>query len=220
MRGSWRCASAALIVMTIDTVAVPRAAADVVKPWEGVGENLQDIYGWPNGDVHGIGVCGHAAARVDARRAAAGSECRRTTRTPIRSARHQHRRRAHADRDPLALYGVGASEKATSSPLRARRRCRRWSSNSVVVSALKWLSIEQRPCPDGDPAQRSERTDDAASDRASDFDYNPLELDRGLWPSGHTASNFALVSSLLAFYPDEIWLPIVGYPSRSRSASG
>ncbi|MCA9583408.1 MAG: phosphatase PAP2 family protein, partial [Myxococcales bacterium] len=32
------------------------------------------------------------------------------------------------------------------------------------------------------------------------------------WPSGHTSSHMALASSLVAFYPDEVWLPFVAYP--------
>jgi membrane-associated phospholipid phosphatase len=47
-----------------------------------------------------------------------------------------------------------------------------------------------------------------------DFDFNPFKLSEGLrWPSGHTGSMFALVSSLVAFYPDELWIALIGYPA-------
>lgn len=47
------------------------------------------------------------------------------------------------------------------------------------------------------------------SDQATDFRPFGGAL---AWPSGHTSSHFALASALVAFYPDEEWLPWVLYP--------
>lgn len=84
----------------------------------------------------------------------------------------------------------------------------------VVVHALKWLTDRAGPFPDGDPTQeRWSGSVTRDSNSARDFDFNPFDLKWGIrWPSGHTSASVALVSSLFAFYPDELWLALVGYP--------
>ena len=82
------------------------------------------------------------------------------------------------------------------------------------MSSLKWITDRAGPYPDGDPMKRR-RTAKYFRNSADpmDFDFNPFKLSEGLrWPSGHTASMFALVSSLVAFYPDEVWIAALGYP--------
>jgi membrane-associated phospholipid phosphatase len=32
------------------------------------------------------------------------------------------------------------------------------------------------------------------------------------WPSGHTSACISVAASLTAYYPDQIWIPLVGYP--------
>jgi membrane-associated phospholipid phosphatase len=32
------------------------------------------------------------------------------------------------------------------------------------------------------------------------------------WPSGHTSSTVSVAAALTAYYPDELWVPLVGYP--------
>ena len=32
------------------------------------------------------------------------------------------------------------------------------------------------------------------------------------WPSGHTSACISVAASLTAYYPDQIWVPLVGYP--------
>jgi membrane-associated phospholipid phosphatase len=32
------------------------------------------------------------------------------------------------------------------------------------------------------------------------------------WPSGHTSATTSIVAALTAYYPDEVWIPLVGYP--------
>ena len=45
-----------------------------------------------------------------------------------------------------------------------------------------------------------------------DFWNSPLMEGRFFWPSGHTASIFAFVAALAAYYPDKKWIPLAGYP--------
>src|SRR5262249_14906903 len=54
-----------------------------------------------------------------------------------------------------------------------------------------------------------------------DFNFNPFDVDGGLnWPSGHTAAISSLVSSLVAYYPDQIWIAAIGYPTAAAIAVG
>jgi membrane-associated phospholipid phosphatase len=86
---------------------------------------------------------------------------------------------------------------------------------SLVVGAEKLLTGRRGPLqPDcavrcNDPADRTASAGDFALDV---WNHDPFATGRTLWPSGHTASAFALVSSLTAYYPDEAWIPAVGYP--------
>jgi membrane-associated phospholipid phosphatase len=92
----------------------------------------------------------------------------------------------------------------------------------VVVSTLKWLTDRAGPFPDGDPTQERWHGDLLRdSQRANDWNFNPFELSGGLrWPSGHAASNFALVSALVAFYPNELWIALLGYPFALAVSAG
>lgn len=85
---------------------------------------------------------------------------------------------------------------------------------SIVVSAEKLLTGRRGPLqPDcslrcNDPATR---TSDGG-DFAFVWTHDPFTSGRNMWPSGHTATAFALVSSLTAYYDEEAWVPAVGYP--------
>lgn len=84
----------------------------------------------------------------------------------------------------------------------------------VVVTMLKWLTDRAGPFPGGDPAARRWHSSVLRdSDDPLDFNFNPTDLRWGLrFPSGHTASNVAMVAALSAFYPRAWWLPVIGYP--------
>ncbi len=93
----------------------------------------------------------------------------------------------------------------------------------IIVTTLKWLTDRTGPYKDGDPEKRRGALGDFLrdSDDPTDFNFNPFDLSGGLrWPSGHTASHMALVSALVAFYPDQIWIALVGYPLVAAVAIG
>lgn len=58
----------------------------------------------------------------------------------------------------------------------------------------------------------SKRTSDPGDFRFDFWARNPASSGRTFWPSGHTATAVALVSSMHAYYPDQAWIPWVGYP--------
>lgn len=85
---------------------------------------------------------------------------------------------------------------------------------AVIITTLKWLTDRAGPYPDGDPKRRRASSSWFHDSKdPNDFNFNPFDIAGGLrWPSGHTASNIAIVSALVAFYPDEPWLAAIGYP--------
>jgi len=46
-----------------------------------------------------------------------------------------------------------------------------------------------------------------------DFWNHTFEDGRFMWPSGHTASMFALVTALTVYFPQKKWIPWLGYPA-------
>jgi membrane-associated phospholipid phosphatase len=191
------------------------ARAQVVHPWERLGANIEGVYGFPNVLFH-VGAVGATVPLVY------------WVDEPVQRYFQEH--------DPLtdgmgtfalisgaalpavipaSLYFGGLiaehDELATAGAAAAQAVI----MQLVVVHTLKWLTDRAGPYPDGDPTQErwsSSVTRDSNS--AKDFDFNPFNLRWGIrWPSGHTAASVALVSSLVAFYPDELWLALVGYPT-------
>jgi membrane-associated phospholipid phosphatase len=43
------------------------------------------------------------------------------------------------------------------------------------------------------------------------FHYFPLPVGPA-WPSGHTVATTSVVAALTGYYPDELWIPLFGYP--------
>jgi membrane-associated phospholipid phosphatase len=115
---------------------------------------------------------------------------------------------------PLGIYlgGIGAEHDELATAGAAALQA--VFVQGVIVTSLKWITDRAGPYPDGDPERASSGLGYLRnSNDPLDWDFNPFSLDGALrWPSGHTASHIALVSSLCAFYPDEVWLPLVGYP--------
>jgi membrane-associated phospholipid phosphatase len=197
-------------------LAAPNAAAaqEVVQPWERLGANLAGIYGWPNLAFH-LG-----AAAVTPPLMLAADE-------PVQVYFQKHDPLSAAFGTgaffvggavpiliPAALYlgGLATSESELASAGAAAVQA--MVVQFAAVNALKWLTDRAGPYPDGDPSKRRwyhGLLHDSL--RANDFDFNPFDLHGGVrWPSGHTASNVALVSALYGFYPDQPWIALIGYP--------
>lgn len=190
------------------------AAQETVQPWERLGANLASIYGWPNLLFH------LSAAAVTPPLMLAADE-------PVQVYFQVHDPLGDAFGTgavtiggvvpivaPAALYltGLAAGESELASAGSAAVQA--VVVQFVAVNALKWLTDRAGPFPNGDPKRRR-FTSGLFRDslRADDFDFNPFDLHGGLrWPSGHTASNVALVSALYAFYPEQLWIALIGYP--------
>ena len=207
-----RCAWVLLTLATCH--AVTASAQETVHPWQRVGAGLERIYAWPNVSFHisAAAVTPPLALWVD---------------EPVQEGFQEH--------DPLGdtfgpvtlVFGAIAplavlatfylndltaddSELTTASAATVQAVV----IQAVVVTTLKWSTDRAGPYPDGDPQRRrwvSRYFRDSKS--ATDFNFNPFDLEGGLrWPSGHTASAISIVSALVAFYPSEPWIAAIGYP--------
>ncbi|TNF38423.1 MAG: phosphatase PAP2 family protein [Deltaproteobacteria bacterium] len=82
--------------------------------------------------------------------------------------------------------------------------------NFVVTTLQKLVTDRPLPYVNGTGAGNYGAISIERTDNPRDFGFS---FGGGLaWPSGHTSSHMALASSLVAFYPDEEWLPWVAYP--------
>jgi membrane-associated phospholipid phosphatase len=196
--------------------AVPSAAAaqEVVHPWERIGASLSGIYGWPNTVFH-LG-----AAAITPPLVLAADE-------PVQVYFQRHDPLGDATgvaaltvggglpiAAPAALYFGGLIFSDAELATAGAAAIQAGVIQVVWVHALKWLTDRPGPFPDGDPKKtRWSQGLFRDSLHADDFNFNPFDVEGGLrWPSGHTASNVALVSALYAFYPDQLWIALVGYP--------
>lgn len=221
MRKPLRMFAAALCALTLGVSSQARAE-DVVHPWERLGHGILGSYEWPSTLWHigAVAVTPPLVFTLDSpiqdefqkpdafRQSFAEAMLVGGSLTPILI--------------PLGLYAGGlmgdAAELATAGAAAAQAV----AVQALWVTALKWMTDRAGPYPDGDPMRRRELSGIFRdSDDPADFDFNPFDLSGGLrWPSGHTASHFALVSALVAFYPKHPWIAAIGYPIALAVAIG
>jgi len=81
----------------------------------------------------------------------------------------------------------------------------------LATGALKLATGRAYPLNGGDP-RSPDRLDHP--DYATAFHpFQRLDLPTlPAWPSGHTSACISVAASLTAYYPDELWIPLVGYP--------
>jgi membrane-associated phospholipid phosphatase len=81
----------------------------------------------------------------------------------------------------------------------------------VTTSFLKVALGRDYPLHGGDP-QAPDRLDHPEYAR----DFHPFQRlnlpSLPAWPSGHTSSFISVAASLTAYYPEKLWIPLVGYP--------
>jgi membrane-associated phospholipid phosphatase len=204
----------ALPLLLLLAIAAPARADEVIHPWELLGTSLESSFSWPT-------VPWYAAAVVVTPPLvwSADAPIQDAFQTP-KGARELFGQTAFAVGGvapvvvPLGLYLSGLATSESELATAGAAALQAAAFQAVFVSALKWITDRAGPYPDGDP-NRKRRTSSIFRDSSDpdDFNFNPFDISGGLrWPSGHTASNVALVSALFAFYPDELWIPAVGYP--------
>lgn len=205
----------AIVWLWIALVPAASARADeVIHPWNLLGSSITSSFGWPAvlWHVGAIAITPPLVAEAD------GPVQRAFQKPP--GARQAFGLTAFVVGGgapvvvPLGLYlgglAAGESELATAGAAALQAA----AIQAVYVSTLKWITDRAGPYPDGKADRRRALTGIFRdSDDPADFDFNPFDIKGGLrWPSGHTASNVALVSALYAFYPDEHWIAAIGYP--------
>lgn len=186
------------------------AADDIVHPWDAVGENLEGIYSWPNVmlQVSAVAVT-----------------------PPLFNADEDLQQMLQYDDPgddpfgeaanitgyvlpvlPLGLYAGAAAAGDDEIATAGAAALQALIVQGVTIRSLKLLTDRAAPCPDGVTEPRFQNNVRCSAE-SNDFDLNPLLVAGGRsWPSGHTSASFAVVSSLVAFFPDEPWLAFIGYP--------
>lgn len=205
----------ALALAVVFALPAERAqAGDVVHPWELLGSGVTSSFTWPSVMWHAsaVAVTPPLVWSVDApvqewfqEPSAARDAFALTTFVvggvaPVVVPLGLYLGGLAADRSELATAGAAALQAV--------------AIQAVFVTTLKWLTDRAGPYPDGDPNRKRATTGLFRDSKdPDDFDFNPFDIAGGLrWPSGHTASNVALVSALVAFYPNEPWIAAIGYP--------
>jgi membrane-associated phospholipid phosphatase len=207
---------ATIVVLLSVACICPRSvrADEVVHPWQDLGHGIVGSYAWPS-------VIWHASALV------ATPPLVWTADRPVQQAFQQENPLGGTFASatlgvgwvaplavPLALYLGGLATTAPELATAGAAALQAVAVQALIVTTLKWLTDRAGPYPDGDP--RRMRWSNGLfrdSNDPKDFNFNPFDLSGGLrWPSGHTSSNIALVSALVAFYPDQPWIAVVGYP--------
>jgi membrane-associated phospholipid phosphatase len=217
----WSRTTASVLLCSLFALAPSRTVADdVVHPWEAVGKNLEGIYGWPNVMFH-VGAFALTPPVLFA------------LDEPVQESLQQGDPEGDPYGEsalivgyivppalPIGLYAVGLAAEDSEVATAGAAAIQAVLFQGILIQTLKLFSdrafphndgVEELPTPDGF----------RHSEDADDFNLNPFDVEHGrAWPSGHTASSFALASSLVAFFPDETWLPFVAYPYAVAIAAG
>jgi membrane-associated phospholipid phosphatase len=188
-------------------------ADEVVHPWEHLGDGIVDSFMWPS-------LLWHASA------VAITPALVWTSDAPVQEFFQKQNPLGEGFADvtlvagaitpvavPLGFYLAGLARDAPEFAT-AGAGLQAVAVETLIVTTLKWLTDRAGPFPDGDPG-RGPPFNGLFHDSKDPkhFNFNPFDLSGGLrWPSGHTASNMALVSALVAFYPDQPWIAALGYP--------
>jgi membrane-associated phospholipid phosphatase len=77
----------------------------------------------------------------------------------------------------------------------------------ATTGLLKWSTGRAYPLNGGDPAA-PDRLDHPGFART----FTPFEGGLLAWPSGHTSATISVVAALTAYAPDQLVVPLVGYP--------
>jgi len=208
----WRVGAAALALL-LGSASSARAD-QAVHPWELLGDGILGSYQWPSTLWHitAVAVTPPIVFTLDSpvqRELQKESEFRASFAhamlvggflTPVLI--------------PLGVYLGGLAGDASELATAGSAMLQAAAVQAVMVSVLKWLTDRTGPHPGGDPSRRRNLSGlFRDSHDPKDFNFNPFDLEGGLrWPSGHTASHFAIVSALVAFYPKHPWIAVVGYP--------
>jgi len=102
----------------------------------------------------------------------------------------------------LSFYGFGTWQNIPTLAAAGAAATQAVMVNGAYIGSLKVITARYRP-------GETNNDDDffpGWQERVDNFKF------RHSWPSGHTSSSFSFVASQHAFFPNEKWIPWVGYP--------
>ncbi len=110
-----------------------------------------------------------------------------------------------------AVYVIGLATRDRSQTGAGSAALQALAVTFVTTSFLKIALGRDYPLHGGDP-HAPDRLDHPEYAR----DFHPFQRlslpSLPAWPSGHTSSFISVAASLTAYYPDKLWIPLVGYP--------
>ncbi len=106
-----------------------------------------------------------------------------------------------------ALYAFGLARGDDDTAAAGSAAAQAVVVTFAATGLLKWGTGRAYPLNGGDP-NADGRLDHPEFART----FTPFGGDFGAWPSGHTSVTVALVAALHAYAPDELLIPLVGYP--------
>ena len=78
----------------------------------------------------------------------------------------------------------------------------------ATTSVLKWATGRPFPTHGGDPKDPARLTHDEYAREFYPFNFKGDYA----WPSGHTSATTSIAAALTGYYPEHLWVPLVGYP--------
>ncbi len=208
MRGS-NCATTGLAVVLLVSAISPEARAydePTPTPLDGLGTNVIDSFTGTNlwfygGAVAATGIMAYSG--ID-------NSVRLFAQEDVRSSAYGHTVNTTGYILPavvapgLYLIGLIAHDREVTGGGAAAVQALAITLGTTGI--LKWATGRFYPNNDLNDPSRLTRAQDAHAFHPFNFkgDY--------AWPSGHTASSISIAAALTAYYPDQIWVPLVGYP--------
>jgi membrane-associated phospholipid phosphatase len=191
-------------------------AQEAIHPWELAGESVLEIFGWPEILFHvgaGLITAPLAFGGVDGAVQTWFQEA-----DPLGGRMPARWMLDGGFFSPIVIAGglylgglvSGEEELATAGSAVTQSVV----LTGVFILVLKRLTDRGAPYRDGVASNRENapiairRSNDPEDWRGDPDAYQ----DGIMWPSGHTASHFAIAAALSAFYPDEPWMAAVTYP--------
>lgn len=108
-----------------------------------------------------------------------------------------------------ALYTIGAATKHRDLAGAGSAALQAIAVTAFDTAFLKWATGRPFPMHGGPP------DDPARLTRSYSTEFGEESFStRGYlaWPSGHTSTATAVAAALSAYYPEHVWIPLIGYP--------
>jgi membrane-associated phospholipid phosphatase len=106
----------------------------------------------------------------------------------------------------IYVIGLAANDRVVTGAASAALQALAVTSATTVL--LKWGIGRPFPTNGGDPNDPERLTHSEYARQLHPFNFKGDYA----WPSGHVSSTISIAAALTGYYPDHLWIPLVGYP--------